>query len=263
MMKKLLIIALAMALLLVCGAAPAEEQSEGGKKFESNWAKAGGLVEILYEEEGYRVSVDLFNQSENTGTLWEYACFYNEEKDVLESFSSLKACYTVDPQTLDRTFGENEYEGIDDEDAMSVFSLTADGALCWKDGHENLGQDLEFTDIGRFDGVWRNEEEEIYAEIWWRGLYDEETYYYDVFISRGGTEQYANISMEGLYSAESGLLEASGTATVMVRNAAGSYDETADDEIFEAFFRNLGDGKLLWETDNGIELEYDIMGPES
>ena len=162
-----------------------------------------------------------------------------------------------------RTFGENEYEGIDDGDTMSVFSLSEDGALRWEDGHENMGQDLQFTDIGRFEGVWRNEEEEIYAEFWWRGLFDEETYFYDVFISRGGAEQYANFSMEGLYNPESGLLEASGTVTTMVRNAAGSYDITEDDEICEAFFRDLGDGKLLYETDNGIELEYDVLGPES
>ena len=111
-------LALMMALFLLCTAALAEEtpQPEGGKKFESNWAKMGGLIEIVYEEEGYRVSVDLFNQDDNTGTLWEYACYYVEEIDSLESISSRKSRYTMNPLTLDRTFGENEYEGIDDAD---------------------------------------------------------------------------------------------------------------------------------------------------
>jgi uncharacterized membrane protein YhhN len=71
-----------MALALMSAAALADEmpQPEGGKKFEGQWAMMCGLVDIVYEEEGYRVSVDLYNQEEKTGTLWQYSCYYIGEQ---------------------------------------------------------------------------------------------------------------------------------------------------------------------------------------
>ena len=50
-------------------------QPEGGKKFESDWAIVGGLAEIYYEEEGYRVTLTIDNQ-DGTGALWQYSCYY-------------------------------------------------------------------------------------------------------------------------------------------------------------------------------------------
>ena len=266
MMKKIIAVLLVvMSALCLCFGALADEipQPEGGMKFESTWAKMNGLVEICYEEEGYRVLVDLYNEVDGTGNEWEYACFYVEEADALVSFSSLKRAYALDPDTLDRTFGENEYEGIDDEDTTSIFALTDDGALVWLDGHENMGADLEFTDIGDFEGVWRNDDEDVYVEMWWQGLYDEESFFYAVYIHRGGEDQYADFHMVGLYNDESGKLEALGTAVTAVLNADGTYTETEDGETYEAFFSDLGDGSILFETDNGIVLEYDLLGPES
>jgi hypothetical protein len=56
-----------MLLLAACLPALADEvpQPEGGKKFEGCWAFACGLAEIVYEEEGYRVSVDLYNMNDS------------------------------------------------------------------------------------------------------------------------------------------------------------------------------------------------------
>ena len=153
-MKKAISIVLTavMALTLFCMAVSADAvpQPEGGKKFESIWAKACGLIEIWYEEEGYRVMVDLFNQSDSTGTQWEYSCYYNEQKDILESVSARKFGYTLVPETMDVIPGECEYEEFGETDKTTVFSLTENGALKWEDGYENAGADLEFRDIGRF-----------------------------------------------------------------------------------------------------------------
>ncbi len=266
-MKKMLSLGLAMmlAFTLICAITAAAEvpQPEGGKKFESDWAKMNGLIEIVYEEEGYRVMVDLYNQVDQIGTQWEYSCYYVEEKDALVSISSCKSGYTMNPETMEITRGDYEYEGLDEENKESVFSLTEDGALEWFDGHEDMGADLEFRDIGRFAGVWRNDEEEVYTEFLWLGLYDESTWGYSVFIHRGGEEQYTDFNMEGIYSPETGKLEASGTAISMIRNAEGHYDAQEDGETYEAIFSWIGDGKILYETANGIELEYDILGPES
>ncbi len=263
-MKKMMSIALSlmMALALMSAAALADEmpQPEGGKKFEGQWAMMCGLVDIVYEEEGYRVSVDLYNQEEKTGTLWEYSCYYIGEKDALESISSGKNGYTLNPVTLDRDFSEYAYEGIDEMDQTTVFSLSEDGALRWQDGRENQGQDLEFRRIGAFEGVWRNEAEEIYTEFHWEGLYDEDTYFYSIFVGQGEEE----LHLVGLYNAENGKLECFDTAVTPVASTEDYLIARENGKAFDAVFSDLGNGKLLYdETADGIELEYDLLGPES
>ena len=262
-MKKMMSIALALtlALTLICTGALAEEtpRPEGGEKFESTWGMMNGLVEIIYEEEGYRVLVDLFNPADCTGTQWEYACYYIEEKDVLESLSSCKTPYTLNPDTLEINRGEFEYEGIDDEGATTIFSLSEDGALTWQDGREGLGQDLEFRDIGDFAGVWENAEKNIYTEFHWEGLYDEETYFYSVFVGIGDDDFH----LIGLYIPEKGKLECYDTAAV--QDAEGLYTALDAGIPCDAAFTDLGGGRLLFETDGAeaVELEFNLLGPES
>ena len=57
-----------------------------------------------------------------------------------------------------------------------------------------------------------------------------------------------------------GRLTADGTCTVYKKNAEGEYDSEEDGESYDAAFSGMEDGRLLFETANGIELEYDIMG---
>ncbi len=262
-MKKLASILLAVIMTLaLAGAAWAEEipQAEGGKKFEGNWAKMNGLIEIVYEEEGYRVAVDLFNQEDNTGVLWQYSCFYNEEKDALLSFSSSKSAYSLNPDTLDKTLAEPEYEGIDEDAAISVFALTQDGALEWKDGHENRGQDLLFTRIGSFEGLWRNEAENIYAEFHWQGLLDENQFCYNVYIAQGEKECH----LIGMYSPETMKLACYDTAAIPAESTEGYLTAQNEGKPYQAVFTDLGGGQAQYETENGVfTLEYDILGPES
>ena len=264
-----LIMALTMATVLMIMPVAAEEsktaaetvpeeyqQPEGGLKFEGNWAIMDGLVEIVYEEEGYRVYIELYNQDNMSGEIWEYACYYNEEKDVLESVTSRKHTYSTDPETYEVNDNEAEYEGFDEEGQMTVFAIDENGRLTWADGRENAGADLEFQPIGEFQGIWRNEEENVYVEIDWRGLTDEETFFYYVFIRRGAEEQYTEFSMTGLYNPDTDKLECSGSATSFTRNAEGGFDAAEDGETYDAFFSDMGNGRLLFETENGIELEY-------
>ena len=231
-------------------------QPEGGKKFESRWALMGGQVYIDYEEVGYRVMIELYNKADLKGECWEYSCYYNEEKDALESVSSMKYGYTMDPEAYEVTYTENEYEGLDGEDNYTTFTINEDGMLIWADGHENAGADLQFQDIGTFEGVWRNEAEEVWTEIYWEGM-DEEYFFYTVFIHRGGDEQYTEFTMQGLYNPETGKLEATGPAASFTRNADGGYDVVYDEESHEAFFSWMENGNLLFEAANGIELVYD------
>lgn len=250
-----------LLLTLICVPALAEEapQPEGGKKFGTCWAMMGGLVEIVYEEEGYRVLVDLYNQADRTGTQWEYSCYYSEEKDALESISSRKTGYTMDLDTLERAFGESEYEGIDEESSVSVFSLSADGALLWNDGHEDMGRDLQFTDIGRFEGVWRNDAEDVYTEFHWQGLLDEEQFCYNVFIGRGQEDCH----LAGWYNPETGRLECYDIEKTPIGTAEDLFAALDAGKPLDAVFSDLGNGRMIYSADVEIELEYDILGPES
>ncbi len=235
-------------------------QPEGGKKFENDWAIAGGLVQVYYEEEGYRVTVNV-EKEDGTGALWQYACYYMEDTDSLVSVSSSRDNYTIDPDTGDTVYTDTAYDGIDEEGKSTVFTIDAHGCLIWKDGCDDAGAGLEFANIGRFDGVWRNEEEEVEAEFLWNGA-DEDSLFYTVYIQRGveGADHYALYLMDGSYDPATGKLSAEGTCTLFTKNASGEYDSQDDGELVDAFFSMLENGKLLYETANGIELEYDIMG---
>lgn len=235
-------------------------QPEGGKKFESDWAIPGGLAEIYYEEEGYRVTLTTVNK-DGAGSIWEYACYYMEDTDCLLSVSSSRADFTIDLNTGVPTFKDDTYAGIDEEGKATAFTIDAHGCLIWKDGHEDAGAGLEFVNIGRFDGVWRNEAEEVEAEFLWNGITEDEMFY-TVYITRGKTdgEHYTNFLMNGTFDPSTGKLTAEGSCTVFTKNASGEYESSEDGETYDAVFSMMEDGRLLYETANGIELEYDIMG---
>ena len=261
--KKIIAALLAVLLLgtFACAASAYEiPQTEAGKKFESDWAIAGGLVQIDYEEEGYRVTLEMEKEG-GTGSRWEYACYYHEDTDNLVSVSSSRTDFTINPDTGDRDYTEDVYEGFDDENQSTEFSIDADGCLIWKDGHDDAGAGLKFANIGRFDGVWRNETEEVEAEFMWNGLSEDEMFY-TVYITRGKTdgELYTVFMMNGTYDPATGKLTADGTCTVFKKNASGEYESSDDGESYDAIFSKMEDGRVLFETANGIELEYDMMG---
>lgn len=235
-------------------------QPEGGKKFENDWAVPGGLAEIYYEEQGYRVTLTKVN-GDGTGAIWEYACYYVEDTDSLLSVSSSRTDFAIDPNTGDKVYGLTVYEGIDEEGKSTTFTIDKDGCLIWKDGHDDAGAGLQFANIGRFEGVWRNDEEEVEAEFMWNGT-DEDSLFYTVYIQRGfaGNEHYALYLLNGAYDPATGRLSANGSCTLFTRNASGEYDSQDVEDPADAFFSKLENGKLLYETANGIELEYDIMG---
>ena len=116
--------------------------------------------------------------------------------------------------------------------------------LNWKEGRENAGADLAFSNIGTFEGVWANEAEEVEVEIFWEGGRNENTFYYTAYIFRGAGDTLVSFTMQGLYNPETGKLE-----------VAEAYDPDGND-TYDAFFSMTEDGKLLYETANGIELEY-------
>ena len=116
-MKKLIGILLTIMMLaaMACVASADEvPQPEGGKKFENDWVIPGGKAEIFYEEEGYRVMLDI-TRDDGTGAIWEYSCYYHEDTDSLVSVSSSRSDYTINPDNGDKVIGEYAYEGMDEE----------------------------------------------------------------------------------------------------------------------------------------------------
>ena len=265
-MKKLMSILLAvlLAATMVSAVAFAENetfpQPEGGKKFESDWAIPYGLVQINYEEEGYRVYVDIFNTENGTGNIWEYNCTYNSEKDALEAISALKRGYTFDLDTAETTDGEVAYD-LFLEDGMDInFTITAEGKLHWNDSVEFAGEDLEFLNIGSFEGRWANDAEGVWAEFTWLGKDDEDTFWYDVNIHRDGADgAYEEFLMHGFYNNETGKLECMGTSTefTMVDGVPTAGEE--DGASYDAFFSKTEDGNLLYEAVNTVVLEYQFV----
>ena len=255
MMKKMLGFLLA-ALILICAvvSSMAEDElpePEGGKKFNGDWAVGGGLIEINYEEEGYRVSVDLCNNEDWSGTIWEYSCYYAEKEDRLESVSTSKRTYTTDPVSRERIEADVEYEGLDLDDQGAFFSISENGSLIWADSRNpDAGADLEFRYIGRFAGSWRSAEgeEPVTVEFKWMGL-DQENYCYSVYLHRGDDAVYSDFIMTGNYNEENGKLECSGRCV-----------DEQDTEVYEAFFSMTENGQLLYEAANGILLDYDFLG---
>lgn len=224
MNKRLISLALAavMAAMLLSVPAAADEafpQPEGGRKFESDWAAAGGLAEIYYEEEGYRVTLTV-DDRDGAGAVWEYACFYMEDTDSLLSFSSRRLNCTIDADTGETVYGDVAYEGIDEEGKETAFTIDADGRLIWKNGHDDAGAGLKVVNIGRFEGLWRNDAEAVEAQFMWNGE-DEDSMFYTVYIWRGNedAEQYALYLMNGFYDPAAGKLKADGTCTLFTKNA--------------------------------------------
>ena len=258
-MKKILSVILAAALLvLLACAAFADEvpQPEAGKKFDTDWALFGMTVSIVYEEEGYRVDIRSYDPAEGKGAVWEYACYYSEEKDALESIVSMKYTFSVDAATGEETIGDFEYDDFDSEDQVTVFAINENGRLTWKDGRGDDGADLEFTDIGRFDGTWVNADQTLWVEITWSD--DENDYGYDVLVHTEG-ENSSDAPMKGLYNAETGKLEC-----LDPESYADWFDngpEAMEDPAECLYFAE--DGSLVLESAETALVNYDLLPDES
>ena len=257
-MKKMIGILVILMLVLACTAAMADEvpEPEGGKKFDSNWAAQNLVIEIAYEEEGYRVFIEKKDFEAMSGIRWEYSCYYKEEEDALVSVTSSKAAFIMDEDDVDELqFDTPEYEDFDAEDNSTVFTMDESGHILWKDGRGNDGEGLAFINIGLFEGSWMNETEKVDVEFTWNGQDGGE--FYNVWMQRGDSNEdtFVIFEMTGVYNAETGKLECTGTAFVNTKNAQGDYEIIEDGETYDAFFSRMEDGKVLFETENGIELE--------
>lgn len=105
--------------------------------------------------------------------------------------------------------------------------------------------------------MWKNEAEEVRAEIRWNG-HTEDDMFYTVYITRGKTdgERFTDFTMNGDYDSSTGKLTAMGSCTQFTKKADGEYSTEEDGETYDAIFSMAEDGKVLYETANGILLDY-------
>ncbi len=246
-----------MATFLVAGTAALAEsdtfaQPDGGKKFESHWAAEGADISIDYEEEGYRVSMSFYNPDNLRGTEYAYNCFYEKDKDALVSVSSSKTDFTVDAETFDRTFAPETYDDVDEAGQETVFTINDKGSLVWKDGHEQAAESKEFQNIGSFQGQYENKAAGLIAEINWEGT-NANSLYYTVYVQ---VNENKDLHMTGVYNPQTKKLECTGFASQWVDNAEGGSDPSEEMEDCTATFSMTEDGKLVYESADGVVLDF-------
>ena len=146
------------------------------------------------------------------------------------------------------------------------FSIGSDNKLVWKDGLDDAGKDLAFTNVGPFfSGNWKqaaNETDAVKVKIVWLGL-DPEEMYYTVYVVRGeeGVDDlYTETLANCFYDPDTGKLGTDdGSMTVHTKNENGEYDIKVDEDGNTPVYLSFNeDGQLVLEGETNIVLEEDF-----
>ena len=117
----------------------------GNSKFEGVWACDRASIEVVFEEEGYRVFI-AWASSASEETEWEYNCLYNAQEDALVSLGN-GICTDV---TFDGN-GDAVSYNVKYEDGDATFAIDGEGHLLWQDAKEDAGKDMRFEWMNRVD----------------------------------------------------------------------------------------------------------------
>ena len=159
-MKKLFAIILVLALTLVSVGFAEEEalppMPEEAAVYEGTWVCDRASIEIIWEEEGFRVFIS-WGSSATENAEWEYSCYYHENDRTLVSMPF--GYYNAETKTLEsmpsgihreNVFGEDGEivtSNIVYEDGEAIFTLDADGHLLWQDAKADAGKDMIFERV--------------------------------------------------------------------------------------------------------------------
>lgn len=141
-MKKIFAIILVLALALT-NAAFAEEEAlppmpEEAAVYEGTWVCDRASIEMIWEEEGFRVFISWGSSASETSE-WEYSCCYNTETNSLESMPT--GIHTDNVYGAD---GEIVSTTVIYDDGEATFTLDEDGRLLWHDLKEDAGKNMLF-----------------------------------------------------------------------------------------------------------------------
>ena len=144
-MKKLFAIILVLALALV-SVGFAEEDNlppmpEEAAVYEGTWVCDRASIEIVWEEEGFRVFISWGSSAAETSE-WEYSCHYIAETKSLEAMPT--GIHTDNVYGAD---GEIVSSTVIYDDGEATFTLDEEGRLLWHDVKEDAGKDMLFERV--------------------------------------------------------------------------------------------------------------------
>ena len=141
-MKKLFVIILVLALALVSVGFAEEEKlppmPEEAAVYEGTWVCDRASIEIIWEEEGFRVFISWGSSASETSE-WEYSCYYDAETKSLEAMPT--GIHTDNVYGED---GEIVSSTVIYDDGEATFTLDGEGNLLWHDVKEDAGKDMLF-----------------------------------------------------------------------------------------------------------------------
>jgi len=150
-MKKILSILMVLALALGTAGAclaesePAAKPAPDPDPFSGIWECDRASIEIVWEEEGYRVLISWGSSAWGEVTEWEYSCYYHEDDNTMVSMPFGTKTDLVFNDEGELASWQTEYE-----DGEAVFSLDEEGFLIWQDAKENAGEGMRFDRIGDY-----------------------------------------------------------------------------------------------------------------
>ena len=144
-MKKLFAIILFLALALVSVGFAEEENlppmPEEAAVYEGTWVCDRASIEIVWEEEGFRVFISWGSSAAETSE-WEYSCHYIAETKSLEAMPT--GIHTDNVYGAD---GEIVSSTVIYDDGEATFTLDEEGRLLWHDVKEDAGKDMLFERV--------------------------------------------------------------------------------------------------------------------
>ena len=144
-MKKLFAIILVLALALVSVGFAEEENlppmPEEAAVYEGTWVCDRASIEIVWEEEGFRVFISWGSSAAETSE-WEYSCHYIAETKSLEAMPT--GIHTDNVYGAD---GEIVSSTVIYDDGEATFTLDEEGRLLWHDVKEDAGKDMLFERV--------------------------------------------------------------------------------------------------------------------
>lgn len=144
-MKKLFAIILVLALALVSVGFAEEENlppmPEEAAVYEGTWVCDRASIEIVWEEEGFRVFISWGSSAAETSE-WEYSCHYIAETKSLEAVPT--GIHTDNVYGAD---GEIVSSTVIYDDGEATFTLDEEGRLLWHDVKEDAGKDMLFERV--------------------------------------------------------------------------------------------------------------------
>ena len=243
-MKKLFAILTALCLILTA-AAFAEESAEktyadehpGVLAFNSYWVSGDAQIRIdaRDSDDGYEIVVTEMT-GENTFNSWEYQLTYDEEtKTLVADGNGMKSANVFDEKG-DITDTKYEYE-----DGSAKFFINDDDQLCWDDAKESTFSATVFNRIGRFPGVYTNDQAKL--KVNWAG----EGLIYDVWLDKPeNASQTWHWSWSGNYDPAADTIVLNGDKRIYTYKDGGELDLDADqkEEEVSAVFAFNGEGEL-------------------